>query len=619
MAKKKIVSAKKDADVSVKTAAPQSKKNLTWLYLICIILTGVIAYSNSFDCSFHFDDLPNIRDNKIIRKFDIVALWEYSHNRFLPFVSFAMDYHFHQLDLWGYHLFNLIIHLLSSIVVFGLTRTLFDTPEMKSHPLQSSKNSIAFFAALLFVAHPLATQSVTYLVQRLASMVALFYLLSLFLFIKARISKGVNAYLYYVAMVVAACSTLVSKENGYTLPLAIGLTELIFFRDIDWKTLLKKQSTWLVLILIAGFGVFVLTRFGSEIKTRTPQFTNEFREITPFSYLFTQFTIIPKYIQLLFLPVNQNLDYDWPLYHSLFQWQVLMGLLLILGLLLLGVYQWNRNKLYAFGIFFFFLAMLVESSIVPIDDLIFEHRTYLPSFGFFLVLSVFLHGLWYKTGNVLKYGLIVFITMAFTFASYERNKVWKDELTLSRDRMAKSPGKGRSYVALTNALYISIQDKTDFTDNSTVLEEMGQMAKKANMIWPTVNDPKDFLGAYYYLKGNFDSAYYFQSPLVEKDKNDLQFREHLLKTLNKLKRYDEAIGHAMFIMKKDSTNEVALFGLALAYTNQGKLNEGLNYFLKLAEVAPNRADVLQYISQIYKVMGNMEESKKYELRASGVQ
>jgi tetratricopeptide (TPR) repeat protein len=619
MAKKKIVSAKKDADVSVKTAAPQSKKNLTWLYLICIILTGVIAYSNSFDCSFHFDDLPNIRDNKIIRKFDIVALWEYSHNRFLPFVSFAMDYHFHQLDLWGYHLVNLIIHLLSSIVVFGLTRTLFDTPAMKSHPLQSSKNSIAFFAALLFVAHPLATQSVTYLVQRLASMVALFYLLSLFLFIKARISKGVNAYLYYVAMVVAACSTLVSKENGYTLPLAIGLTELIFFRDIDWKTLLKKQSTWLVLILIAGFGVFVLTRFGSEIKTRTPQFTNEFREITPFSYLFTQFTIIPKYIQLLFLPVNQNLDYDWPLYHSLFQWQVLMGLLLILGLLLLGVYQWNRNKLYAFGIFFFFLAMLVESSIVPIDDLIFEHRTYLPSFGFFLVLSFFLHGLWYKTGNVLKYGLIVFITMAFTFASYERNKVWKDELTLSRDRMAKSPGKGRSHVALAGSLFESITDLNDQVGNALVLEEAKEHALKAMMLWPKDEGPRQSLGIYYYFKGKYDSAYFYQASAVESEKENQEYRQNLLKTLNKLKRYDEAIIQANFIMKKDSTNETALFGLALAYTNQNKLKEGLNYFLKLAELTPNRADVLQYISQIYKVMGNMEESKKYELRASGVQ
>jgi len=530
-----------------------------------------------------------------------------------------MDYHFHQLDLWGYHLVNLIIHLLSSIVVFGLTRTLFDTPAMKSHPLQSNKNSIAFFAALLFVAHPLATQSVTYLVQRLASMVALFYMLSLFLFIKARISKGVNAYLYYVAMVVAACCTLVSKENGYTLPLAIGLTELIFFRDIDWKTLLKKQSTWLVMILIAGFGVFVLTRFGSEIKTRTPEFTNEFREITPISYLFTQFTIIPKYIQLLFLPVNQNLDYDWPLYHSLFQWQVLMGLLLILGLLLLGVYQWNRNKLYAFGIFFFFLALMVESSIVPIDDLIVEHRTYLPSFGFFLVLSVFLHKLWSKTGNVLKYGMIVFITMAFTFASYERNKVWKDELTLSRDRMAKSPGKGRSHVALAGSLFESITDLNDQVGNALVLEEAKEHALKAMKLWPKDEGPRQSLGIYYYFKGKYDSAYFYQASTVESEKENLEYRQNLLKTLNKLKRYDEAIIQANYILKKDSTNDVALFGLALAYTNQGKLNEGLNYFLKLAEVAPNRADVLQYISQIYKAMGNMEESKKYELRASGVE
>jgi tetratricopeptide (TPR) repeat protein len=598
---------------------PTRSKTFTWFYLLLIILSGVIAYSNSFDCSFHFDDLQNIRDNKIIRNLDLAAIWEYSHNRYLPFVSFAVNYHFHQLDLWGYHLFNLIIHLLTSVVVFGMARLLFLTPNMKDNPLQSQRNSIAFFAALLFVSHPLATQSITYLVQRMASMVVLFYLLSMFFFIKARITESRMSFLYYAGAVLAGVCALVSKENSYTLPLAIGLIELAFFREIEWKALLKKQSFWLVMIFIIGFGVFVLSRFGDQIKTRPPEFTNEFRELSPISYLLTQFTVIPKYIQLLFLPMDLNLDYDWPLYHSLFQWQVLMGLLLILGLLYLGIYQWNKNRLYSFGIFFFFVALMVESSIVPIDDLIFEHRTYLPSFGFFMIVSGLLHQLTFKISTVVKYVLMTFIAIVFTTASFERNKVWKTELTLARDRLAKSPEKGRTHVAMAGALFESIADMNDVANNIPVLEEAKQHALKAIKIWPTDEGPKESLGIYYYMKGNYDSAYYYQAPTVESEKENIEYRQNLLKTLNKLKRYDEAIGHGMYIMKKDSTNEVALFGLALAYTNQNKLNEGLNYFLKLAEVTPKRVDVLQYISQIYKALGNMEESKKYELRASGVE
>lgn len=611
--------ATKTAQKVVVSSLPARSGNYNWIYLIIIILTGVLAYSNSFDCSFHFDDMQNIRDNKVIRNFDLAALWDYSHNRFLPFVSFALNYHFSRLDLWGFHFFNLLIHLLTAVAVFVLVKVVFETPAMKANSMQSQKNSIAFFAALLFVSHPLATQSIIYIVQRMASMVALFYLWSLFFYVKARITKNSMALAYYAAAVLTGMATLVSKENGYTLPLAIGLVELAFFREVQLKSLFQKQAFWIVMIVLAGFGVFILTQFGSAIKTRTPEFTNEFREITPLSYLFTQLTIIPKYIQLLFLPINQNLDYDWPLYKSLLQWQVIMGLLINAGILGLAVYQWNRNRIYAFGIIFFYLALLVESSIVPIDDLIFEHRTYLPSFGFFLIVSVLLHRAFQHAGAPLKYGTFALITVLLTMASFSRNKVWKTELTLSRDRIAKSPGKGRSHVALAGSLYESITDINDVAGNAAALEEAKEHAIEAIRLWPTDGGPRQSLGIYYYFMGKYDSAYYYQAPTIKNDNQNMEYRQNLLKTLNKLKRYDEAIEQARIVLKNDSTNEVALFGMALAYTNQGKLNEGLSWFLKFYEVNPYRKDVLNYISQIYKALGKTEEARQFEIRAGEIE
>jgi hypothetical protein len=596
------------------STAQSAQKNYTLLYMLIIVITGIIAYSNSFDCSFHFDDTDNISNNKFIRNLDLSAIWNYSHYRFLPNLSFALNFHFHRLDIWGYHLINLLIHLINALLVFGLVRLISSTPMMKGHPMQKQAANISFFAALLFVAHPLATQSVTYIVQRMASMVTLFYLLALLFYIKGRISNGSTRIVYFIGTIISAFCALVSKENSYTLPLTIGLTELIFFRELNFRIIFKQKWFGLSLVLLIAFGIFVFLQFGSSINTRPPAFTNEFREITRVSYLLTQFTVIPKYIQLLLLPMNQNMDYDWPLYHSVLQWQVLLGLLFILGLLGWGFYQLNKNRLYAYGIFFFFMTLMVESSIVPIDDLIFEHRTYLPSVGIFLIASSFVFSLLIKKGVAIQYLIIMLTTSILTFFAHQRNEVWKNELSLSRDRLVKSPNKGRAHVTMSNALFSSIKDVNDKINNEPILEEARLHAMKANEIWPSRNHPKGLMGVYHYMKGNYDSAYYYQSQVVEDEKGNLEFRQNLIKTLNKLKKYDEAISQSMLLLKRDATNEVALFALAQAYTNQGKLNKGLSYFLELEKVNPGRKDVLNYISQIYKAMGKPEEARQYEMR-----
>ena len=327
--------------------------------IAAVLIAGIIAYSNSFDGEFVFDDNLNIVNKAEIRSLKICDIWKISQTRFLPNLSFALNHHFNSYDVWGYHFFNLTIHLLNAVLVYGLVRNLFLTPRMHTDAMFSQRNNIALFTALVFVTHPLATQSVTYIVQRLASMAAFFYFLSMFLYLKGRLSSAGKSVLFHAGASISALCAFMSKENSFTLPLAIALLEAVFFHQLSIREIIKNRRFWLIMTLLAGFFMFAFWRFGSFIRTLPPAFMNDYREISPLSYLLTQFTVIPKYIQLLLLPISQNLDYSWPLYKSIFHWQVISGLLLIIVILNAAILLWKKSSLHAFGILFFFLTLSV--------------------------------------------------------------------------------------------------------------------------------------------------------------------------------------------------------------------------------------------------------------------
>ena len=148
--------------------------------LLIISVLAVILYSNSFDCSFHFDDFGNIVNNTAIHDIsDVKAIWNFVSRRFIGNYTFALNYHFHGLNPLGYHLVNLTVHLLAALAVYWMTLALFVTPELGTHRLRIRARSVSLVISLLFVSHPVQTQAVTYIVQRTTSLAALFYLLSI--------------------------------------------------------------------------------------------------------------------------------------------------------------------------------------------------------------------------------------------------------------------------------------------------------------------------------------------------------------------------------------------------------------------------------------------------------
>jgi protein O-mannosyl-transferase len=411
-----------------------------------IILLGIIIYSNSFTCSFHFDDLLRITGNAAIRDLsNVKAWWNYYPSRPVSTLSFALNYHFNRLDVWYWHLVNLMIHLVNACLVGWLTLLIFSSPAIKDKTFAGNKKIIAFITALLFVSHPLATQSVTYIVQREASLVAMFYFLSTALYIKARVflKSNVIKTLLFAGSLISAVMAMLTKENAFTLPFAILLCELFFLQTRQLSGLIKDYRLFILMAAFLGLIIIIPLNYSFSIfKPIPPSYMNPYT-ITPGNYLLTQFSVIVKYIQLLFLPVNQNLDYSFPVANTFFGIRTMLSFFVLLVLLVFSIFIYRRNRIISFGIFWFFLTLSVESGFIPIKDVIFEHRTYLPSFGFFLVIStVICLLLWDKYRSIAVFIFIVMI-VSNSYLTYERNKVWKNDLTLWTDVVAKSPDKAR--------------------------------------------------------------------------------------------------------------------------------------------------------------------------------
>src|SRR3972149_9196458 len=198
---------------------------------IIIAITTLVIYSNTFSVPFLFDDTPNITENHKIRF--LSNFLSFSGTRYIGELSFALNYYFGELEVFGYHLVNIIIHITNGILVLWLVNLIFKTPGMRRAVISPQSGSlIALTASLIFVSHPIQTQAVTYIVQRLASLATLFYLLSVVLFLKWRLSSGFG---YRVALYVLSLFSIVlamkTKEMSFTLPFIIILCEFVFFRD----------------------------------------------------------------------------------------------------------------------------------------------------------------------------------------------------------------------------------------------------------------------------------------------------------------------------------------------------------------------------------------------------
>ena len=420
-------------------------KPLSIIFIFCL---GILVYSNTFFCSFHFDDFRFIVDNPFIKNINnLQNIWQYYHGRFFVFLSIALNYHFNGLHVFGYHLFNLAVHLASAILVWWLTMLTLSTPAMKENKITQHANIISLFAGLVFVSHPVQIEAVTNIWQRAASMVALFYLASLTFYVKSRLlqadrsSSGPKKF-YYIASLVMAVVALFTKENAITVPLMILLYEFTFLntkRHLDWKYI----SPFLLTIFIVP--VTLLFAKSETFQDFHGDLRGHGGATFPAHYFLTQFRVMVTYIRLSLLPINQNFDYDYPVFKSIFEIPVFSSFLFLITIFYWAIRLFSKYRLLSFSVFWFFLTLSPESSFWPMGDVILEHRLYLPLAGYSIFLVSSMYYLFGKN-NIKTMLVMLMIVIGFnSVLTFQRNKIWRDDLTLWGDTIRKSPQKARAY------------------------------------------------------------------------------------------------------------------------------------------------------------------------------
>jgi len=632
-----------------------------WVALAVIALFGVVIYGNIYRAPFVFDDLHQIEENVKIRDLSkCFSPRQLFSPRPIVELTFALNYKLGGLNVFGYHVVNVLIHIINGVLVYFLALAIFKrllipsaqhlghsnrsklgthnvaskTSEMALNTSQSTignhQSSIflmSLFTALIFVAHPIQTQAVTYTAQRYTSMAAMFYFLSILCYVKARIivegskfkaqSLGKHppsAYrlqlaAYFALAFLCGVLAFLSKQNTASLPGVILLVEYILF-DRTWQGW-KSKLLWFVPAFLI-MGIFILyvsgifregVQFGSLLEDvssilRAPQ-----TDVSRWIYLCTQFNVVVIYIGLLFFPVGQNLDWLYPFRSSFFDGYTPLAFLFLIVVVCLGIWNIKKRPIISFGIFWFFITLSIESSVFPINDALFEHRLYLPMFGFAFVVAYIVFKFLPIRGHW-PVAIAVLIVVSLGTATYLRNQIWEDTISFWSDSVAKNRDNYRAHINLGYA----------FRQKGKLADAVAQY-REALKIMPNFAQTHDNLGVALAQQGNLKDAMTHFSEALRIRPGDSGFLTNYGQALMQQGKIKEAFSYFSRALKLGPNNAKAHNNMGIALARQGNLKDAMVHFSEALRVEPHNAKIHGNLGQAFLLQGNLPKAAHHYAEA----
>lgn len=412
------------------------------------VVLGILLYAKTFHAPFLFDDEILIVHNPKVQDLShglesLKNIFSYQPSRIFNNLTIAINFQIGHLNTFGYHVFNWLLHIMVTCGVWYLTKQIMGIKKIETIV------DVPFWASLLFLVHPLHTESVSYINHRSSLLVTVFYLWSLIFYLKARISSSSKAWGHFVLAGVFALLSLLSKEAGWTLPLAWVAADILLFN--------KKPSkgVWISLVAIV---VLMIALFDFKIKDIL--FTHLYSQshrgdyLTLGTYLLTQLKVCIVFIRLIIFPVGLNADYDFPMSHSL--WEPETGAAFVVLLLIaISAYLWRHRCWYWTWCVMLFVITLLSHFVPARLNVITEHKLYLTLSLLTPVIALWLFVL-LKQRFVMSIAVIIAI---FAVLTIQRNDVWSHPVKLWQDTVAKSPHKPRAHLNLASALLNSGKEK----------------------------------------------------------------------------------------------------------------------------------------------------------------
>jgi tetratricopeptide (TPR) repeat protein len=434
-----------------------------------IVIAGLVTYANSFTGVFVFDDRPSIIDNPYVRN---PAPWANPWKAMIaprnitlsgrPVASFtfALNYALAPIDarntfdppspgslvsaatfednVWGYHAINLLIHLMAALTLFGVVARTLATPPMRAIA-RDAATPLAFLIALAWTVHPLQTGSVTYIVQRVESLMGLFLLLTLYCSIRA----ATESRRWAVPAVIACALGMGTKEVMVGAPILVLLWDWTFLtggvRDLlkrRWPLYLGLAATWIILGELVAMNPRPLsTGFG-------------FPDWPWWRYLATQGGVIVHYLKMAFVPDPLVLDYNWPAAKT--TRDILLPGVVIAALGAATVWQLWRRRPIGFAGAWFFIILAPSSSIMPvITEIAAEHRMYLPLAAVLAALIVGAYAVLKKQAakpfvRDFCFWIAIVVICTYAWTTNARNNDYMSDERIWYDTVQKQPRNARA-------------------------------------------------------------------------------------------------------------------------------------------------------------------------------
>ena len=542
---------------------------------VLLVVIGAAAYSNSFGGPFIFDDEYSIVDNP-----HILRLWPLGKamsappqatvaGRPIASLSLALNYAISGYSVWSYHLFNLLVHILAGLTLYGIIRRTLLCERLKER-FGKYAAVMAWVAAAMWVAHPLQPASVTSIVQRAESLMGLFYLLTLYSAIRAMESN--KSLVWSVVSVVCCGLGMGTKEVMATAPALVLLYDRTFFAGSFTGALRRRwglysglAATWVILAVLILPGP----------RSATAGFSFSYK---PFDYTLNQCIVIIHYIRLAFWPKGLCLDYNQPMIK---EWvRVLPPMIVIAVMFVVTVWGLIRNRAWSYPAVWFFGVLSVTSSFVPIADLVFEHRMYLPLAG--LTVLVVSGGYVLFEGRSAKRVGLILATVAICalgVVTFLRNEDYRSGVSIRRSALSVVPNNPGAYKGLGLAY-----------DKLGQYEDAIRAYKEAIRIRPGFAEARFNLGVTYGKLGRYEEAARCCEEAIKIKPDYGKAYNNLGFFYGKLGRDAEEIEAYKQSIKINPEYAGTYYNLGIAYGKGGRWEEAKKALKEAIKIEPNYAE-----------------------------
>ncbi len=586
------------------------------LYPLLITAAGLAAYANSFSCPFIFDDYVQILQNLRLQQ----GLFHLLGGTTRPVVALtlALNYRLGGLDVWGYHAVNMGIHMTAGLLLYGIVRRTLQSPPLRRRYGKRAAG-LAAAVSLLWVVHPLQTQSVTYVIQRAESLMGLFYLLALYSVIRSNQPGGSRP---WPAAAVLACTLgMATKAVMATAPVVILLYDRIFLCPSLRGIRLRRGALYLALFSTTG-GVLLLL-FGGRPEVYGPEVGFAVKGVPPAAYALTQPGVILHYLRLSVWPHPLVLDYGWPLART--AWEIIPPMAAMAGLAAATLWALRRQPAAGFLGAWFFLILAPTSSFIPVLDPAFEHRMYLP-------LAAVIAGIVLGADHLLPRlsanprarllagaALAAAAALGFGAATARRNHDYRTVLSIWEDTVRKRPLNSRAHSNHGAALHLqgrleeaiaeyreALRLEPDYADGHNTLgyvleaqgrrEEAKAAFEEALRLLPRHERAKKGLalvlrnqGLIFQAEGKGEEALERYRRAVELNPEDAGTHNNVGTLLFQKQRWQEAEEWFRRAIRLDPRHAEAHNNLGAALEMQGRVEEAIPHYRRALELKPDYA------------------------------